>query len=221
MHHAAYHPPPAQEPTYLHVSEQLLVIDKPAGLLCVPGRGADKADCLATRVQARYPEALIVHRLDMATSGLVLMARGTAPQRTLSWMFQRRKVDKRYEAWVAGLWTAAAEGEIALPIGPDWPSRPRQKVDIEHGRPSLTRYRVLEVDTANNRTRLELLPVTGRTHQLRVHLEALGHPILGDTLYGTPHSRTAAARLLLHACYLAFAEPGSGTPLTVHSAAPF
>lgn len=221
MPHAAYHPPPAQEPTYLHVSDRLLVIDKPAGLLCVPGRGADKADCLATRVQARYPDALIVHRLDMATSGLVLMARGAGNQGALGWQFQRRKVEKRYEALVAGRWTAAAEGEIALPIGPDWPNRPRQKVDTEHGRPSLTRYRVLAVDAARGVTRLELLPVTGRTHQLRVHLEALGHPILGDTLYGTPHSRAAAPRLLLHACYLAFVEPGSGAPLTMRSAPPF
>lgn len=189
----------------LHQDARLLLVDKPAGLLCVPGRGADKADCLAVRVQAQFADTLVVHRLDMATSGLVLFGRGAEVQRTLSIAFAERRVHKRYEAVVAGH-PGAAQGEIDLPLAADWPQRPRQQVCRRSGKPSLTRWRLLSHDTAAGTSRLALEPVTGRTHQLRVHLAAIGHPILGDALYAPPHWLAAAPRLLLHACHLAWAD---------------
>lgn len=202
------------------MDEHLLVLDKPAGLLAVPGRGEDKQDCLSARAQAMWPDALVVHRLDMATSGLFLMGRGLHMQRVLSRAFAERGVGKRYEAIVAGTpGPAGAEGVIELPLAADWPRRPLQKVDPEHGRPSTTRWRVLSVqdDTA----RLALEPVTGRSHQLRVHLQAIGHPILGDALYAPPRVRDRAPRLLLHACALRLAHPASGEALAFDSPAPF
>mgnify|MGYP000600159438 CR=1 FL=1 len=196
----------------LHLDDACVVVDKPAGLLSVPGRGPDKQDCAALRVQARVPDALVVHRLDMATSGLWLMARGAAMQRAFSRAFEQREADKRYVAVVAGRVaepdTQDGWGEIDLPLAADWPRRPLQKVDAEHGRPSRTRWRVLahEGDT----TRLELAPLTGRSHQLRVHLLALGHPILGDALYAPPEVQARAPRLLLHACRLSLPDPLGG-----------
>lgn len=216
-----YHPPPPQGLAILHVSAQLIVLDKPSGLLTVPGRGADKADCLLARVQAEFPDALIVHRLDMATSGIVVMARGPACQRALSILFQERKVRKRYQALVDGQWTADAAGEIDLPMIADWPNRPRQKVDCQAGRPSLTRYRVVGSDAVRDVSRVELEPVTGRSHQLRVHMESAGHPILGDELYGTAGSREKADRLMLHACFIEFAHPDTGETIRVESEPPF
>ena len=205
----------------LHASAHLLVVDKPAGLLTVPGRGPDKADCLWRRVQAAYPDALIVHRLDMATSGIVVLARGAASQRALSILFQERQVEKRYQALVSGVWTHEPVGSIDLPLIADWPNRPRQKVDFAVGRPSLTHYRWLENDTLRQRARLELRPVTGRSHQLRVHLQALGHPILGDDLYGAAPTGEAGARLMLHATRIAFADPLSDARIDVASPVPF
>lgn len=196
------------------------MLDKPAGLLAVPGRGEDKQDCLSARAQAMWPDALVVHRLDMATSGLFLMGRGLHMQRVLSRAFAQREVGKRYEAIVAGTpGPAGAEGVIELPLAADWPRRPLQKVDPEHGRPSTTRWRVLSVqgDTA----RLALEPVTGRSHQLRVHLQAIGHPILGDALYAPPQVRDRAPRLLLHACALRLEHPAGGEALAFDSPAPF
>ena len=207
--------------------EHLLVVNKPAGLLCVPGRGPDKQDCLSTRAQALWSDALIVHRLDQPTSGLVLMARGLPMQRALSRIFAERRVHKRYQAVVAGLPqpddTADDEGwsAIALPIAADWERRPLRVVDAQSGQPSLTRWRVLDVDRALGCTRLELEPVTGRTHQLRVHLAALGHPILGDMLYANAAQQASAPRLLLHACTLEFAHPLHGRRCSYISAAPF
>lgn len=217
----SYRPPPQQELVLLHVSEQLLIIDKPSGLLTVPGRGSDKSDCLLSRVQTRFPDALIVHRLDMATSGIVVMGRGPCSQRTLSILFQERKVAKRYQALVDGCWAAAAEGEIDLPLIADWPNRPRQKVDRIGGRPSLTRYRVIETDASREVTRIELAPITGRSHQLRVHMASAGHPILGDDLYGTEQSRAKAYRLMLHASFIEFPHPDSGEPIRAISNPPF
>ena len=211
----------------LHADDDLLVLDKPPGLLCVPGRGPDKQDCLSTRAQALWSDALIVHRLDQATSGLVLMARGLPMQRALSRIFAERRVHKRYQAVVAGLPqpddTADDEGwsAIALPIAADWERRPLRVVDAQSGQPSLTRWRVLDVDRALGCTRLELEPVTGRTHQLRVHLAALGHPILGDMLYANAAQQASAPRLLLHACTLEFAHPLHGRRCSYISAAPF
>lgn len=216
-----YHPPPHRGLSILHLCEQLIVVDKPSGLLSVPGRGAGKEDCLSRRVQAEFPDALIVHRLDMGTSGIVVMGRGARAQRELSILFQERRVHKRYQALVDGQWTAGDTGEIDLPIIVDWPRRPKQKVDHVLGRPSLTRYRLLGIDAAGAVSRLELEPVTGRSHQLRVHLEALGHPILGDDFYGTPASCARAQRLMLHACRIEFDHPGTGAPLRVDCPPPF
>lgn len=209
----------------LHADAALLVLDKPAGLLSVPGRGADKQDCASIRAQALWPDALIVHRLDMATSGLLLMARGAAVQRTLSMAFESRSVDKRYVALVAGHVPppAAGWGEIDLPLMSDWPNRPRQRVDVR-GKPSQTRWRVLahEHDAQGRpQTRLELEPVTGRTHQLRVHLQAFGHPILGDALYADADTQARCPRLQLHASALALTHPLTGQALHWHSPPPF
>ena len=204
----------------LHVDAALIVANKPAGLLSVPGRGTDKCDCLASRVRGQFADALIVHRLDMATSGLILLARGAAVQRSLSVAFAERRIDKTYQALVTGL-VAQDQGEIDLPLAADWPNRPRQQVCAMRGKPSLTRWQVIERDLIHGRTRLALQPVTGRSHQLRVHLAAFGHAILGDELYAAPAVATAAPRLLLHACRLALQHPVDGTSLCIDSAAPF
>lgn len=199
----------------IYCDEWLLVVNKPAGLLSVPGRGEDKQDCLSSRLQHEFPDALVVHRLDMATSGLLIFARGAAMQSRLSGMFRERLVSKRYVAVVAGV-LEEDDGQIDLPIGADWPNRPRQKIDATQGKHSLTLYRVLTRNAET--TRLELEPVTGRTHQLRVHMTAIGHPILGDALYG---NQASAPRLLLHAQSLGFPHPVSNMPLRLECPAPF
>lgn len=196
-------------PPVLFADERLIVVNKPSGLLAVPGRGPDKQDCAVLRVQRDYPDALTVHRLDMATSGLLLLARGAAMQRELSIAFAARRVDKRYVAVLDGcLAEPGAQGEVDLPLTADWPRRPLQKVDQVHGKPSLTRYRVLAVDRAAQTSRVELSPVTGRSHQLRLHMQAIGHAILGDTLYASPAQCARAPRLLLHASALSLPELG-------------
>ena len=213
---------PGADIVCLHADAALLVLDKPAGLLSVPGRGADKQDCASARAQAVWPDALIVHRLDRATSGLLLLARGATMQRTLSMAFESRSVHKRYIALVAGH-LAQDEGEIAQPLLTDWPRRPRQKVTPE-GKPSLTRWRVLarEKDAQGRpQTRLELEPVTGRTHQLRVHLQHVGHPILGDAFYADEAARARSPRLLLHASELGLMHPTSGAAQHWCSPSPF
>jgi len=207
-------PPYARRVLPLYIDDQLIVLDKPAGLLAVPGR--TEPDCLATRAMALWPDALVVHRLDQPTSGLWVMARGAAAQRQLGDAFAARRVAKTYTAVVQGLLTGDA-GEIDLPLAADWPNRPRQQVDVTHGKPALTRWQVLSRDTASATTRLALTPVTGRTHQLRVHLQAIGHPIVGDALYGA----AAALRLMLHASALVLPHPHNGALLRLESAAPF
>jgi tRNA pseudouridine32 synthase/23S rRNA pseudouridine746 synthase len=199
----------------VYSDESLLVVNKPAGLLAVPGRGADKQDCLSARVQRLFPDALVVHRLDMSTSGLMLFARGADLQRCISVMFQEREVSKRYVAIVTGHLKTEI-GEVDLPIIADWPRRPLQKIDAESGKPSLTRYRALDIN--GDATRVELEPVTGRTHQLRLHMASIGHPILGDALYGDVNS---APRLLLHATSLSMLHPLTQAPLHFDSSAPF
>jgi tRNA pseudouridine32 synthase/23S rRNA pseudouridine746 synthase len=201
----------------IYQDASLIVVNKPAGLLAVPGRGADKQDCLASRVQAEFSDALVVHRLDMATSGLLLFARGAEMQRRLSHLFRERLVAKCYVAVVSGR-LELLSGEIDLPLIHDWPNRPRQKVDHESGKPSLTRYRVLAHDDGT--TRVELEPFTGRTHQLRVHMAAIGHPIMGDALYGG-EAEGRAERLLLHASALSFAHPLNAEMLSLASEPPF
>ena len=207
----------------LHEDAHLLALDKPAGLLSVPGRGPERADCLSARAQRRWPDALVVHRLDQATSGLMLLARSLTVQRLLGAAFAERRVGKRYEALVHGRLDAPPStpdgwAEIDLPLIVDWPHRPRSKVDHQTGKPSLTRWQPLAYDAAQHSTRLALAPVTGRSHQLRVHLQAIGHPIVGDTLYGPPDG---APRLMLHACAIELVHPVTGEALSLHSPAPF
>ena len=213
----------------IYADESLLVLNKPAGLLAVPGRGEDKQDCLSSRVQQHYPDALIVHRLDMATSGLMLMARGIVMQRALGQSFESRAVHKRYIAVVDGRLDSRllppespdGWGLIDLPIVVDWPRRPLRIIDAARGKPSQTRWRAVAFDEAASSTRVELEPVTGRSHQLRVHLQALGHPIVGDTLYAPAAVQARAPRLLLHACALRLEHPASGTLLSFESAPGF
>ena len=215
-------PSPATAETHavLYVDDQLIVVDKPTRLLSVSGRGEDKQDCLIARVNHDYPDALIVHRLDFDTSGIVVLARGKVMHRALSIAFQEREVDKRYVAVVDGK-LMAANGEVSLPLLVDWPNRPLHKVDFDNGKPSLTRFRLLAYDAATHSTRVELTPETGRTHQLRVHMQALGHVILGDPLYAEAAVRAKAERLLLHAEFLAFAHPQDGRRLEFTHPAPF
>lgn len=198
--------------------QTLIVLDKPAGLLAVPGRGEDKQDCLSARVQAEYPDALVVHRLDRDTSGLMIMARGLDNQRALARQFEERTVEKRYAAIVAGC-LAASSGRIELPLAKDFVNPPRRRVDYAHGQAAVTDWRVIERLT--NRTRLELAPLTGRSHQLRVHLAEIGHPILGDPLYAPPETQSLADRLLLHASRLTLKHPVSGERMVWQSPAPF
>ena len=191
----------------IYADAHLLVLNKPAGLLTVPGKGADKQDCLSARVQKNFPDALIVHRLDMATSGLMLMARGSAMQAALSKLFELREIHKRYVAVVDGHMKTHDDWQlINLPIALDWPNRPLRIIHAD-GKPSQTRWRMLDYAAATHTTRVELEPITGRSHQLRVHLKALGHPILGDALYAPAEVVAKAPRLLLHACALQFLHP--------------
>jgi len=212
----------------IHEDEHILVLDKPAGLLAVPGRGPDKQDCLSSRALQRWPDALVVHRLDMATSGLVVMARGIEMQRRLSLAFEKRRVHKRYLAVVVGELANPdpdnAWQTIDLPLMVDWMNRPRSIVEHTHGKPSVTRWRMATDAPAQHAgigTRVELEPVTGRTHQLRVHLQAIGHPIAGDPLYASVEDEALAPRLLLHAATLTVPHPLTNEPLTFHSPCPF
>ena len=214
----------------LHVDASLLVFDKPAGLLCVPGRGPDKQDCLSARAVTQWPDAKVVHRLDMATSGLVLMARGIQAQRALGLAFEKRRVGKCYVAVVWGELrenTAATEPEdgwhtIDLPLLLDWHNRPRSVVNHAEGKPSITRWRVAKPQPADppGTTRLDLEPITGRSHQLRVHLQAIGHPIVGDPLYGAAPPEPGQ-RLLLHAQGICFPHPATGETVAFVAPCPF
>ena len=226
--------PPLQ---VVHADAALLVLEKPTGLLSVPGKGAAKQDSLSARAQIHYPDALIVHRLDMATSGLLLMARGIDSQRRLSHAFASREVSKQYIAVVDGAMPAPADawGVIDLPIALDWPQRPLRHIDPALGKPSMTRWQITpdRDETATGagttatfdrdlpRTRLLLEPVTGRSHQLRVHLAALGHAILGDALYASPAVQARSPRLLLHASRLVLNHPVTGVTMTFESAPEF
>ena len=217
---AARHPVALPGLIVIHEDAHLLVLDKQPGLLCVPGRGEDKQDCLSARALARWTDALVVHRLDMATSGLVLMARSPAAQRALGDAFAKQEISKRYEAIVAGTLAESPDWSIIdAPIAADWPRRPMQKIDAA-GKPSITRWRALGA-MPSNATRLLLEPRTGRTHQLRVHLASIGHPILGDALYAEDSVRDRSERLMLHASVLQFRHPASGETMRLESAPPF
>ena len=198
----------------VYADHAIVVLNKPSGLLAVPGKGKNKQDCLSIRVQAQYADALIVHRLDMATSGLMIMARSPAVQRTLNDAFATREVHKRYVALVDGLLQVSDDWQtIDQPILVDWPNRPLRKIDPVTGKPSITRWRCVASDTAANTSRLELEPLTGRSHQLRIHLQSIGHPILGDALYAPAAVAAASTRLLLHATELALRHPLTGVAM--------
>lgn len=210
-------------PCVVRTDATLVVVDKPAGQLSVPGRGPLSVGSLSEQVEALHPEARTVHRLDMATSGLLLFALGAHWQRVYSRLFAERLVEKRYVALVHGRlgMGAGSSGEIDLPLAADWPNRPRQQVDRLRGKPCLTRWEVLDHDARGAWTRVALAPVTGRTHQLRVHLAAIGHPILGDALYGPQDGVAAPPRLMLHAYSLAFNHPETGQSIALSSPVPF
>jgi tRNA pseudouridine32 synthase/23S rRNA pseudouridine746 synthase len=215
----------------VYFDDHLLVLNKPSGLLSVPGRGEDKQDCLIARAQIEWPDALTVHRLDMATSGLVVIARGPEVQRSLSQAFAVREVHKTYEAVVDGILQnthssgADAWHDIQIPLLIDWPNRPKSKIDWEHGKASHTQWRLKKSIPNDNKThpstRVELQALTGRTHQLRLHMLAIGHPILGDNLYAPNEALSKAPRLLLHARQLQFKHPITAEWLSFESTVPF
>jgi len=213
-------PYPDGQPLIHHQDAFLLAVEKPGGLLAVPGRGADKQDCLLSRVRKKHPSALVVHRLDMGTSGLMLFALDAETQRELGTLFETRRISKQYVARVRGV-PDPSEGEIDLPLIADWPRRPRQRVDFARGKAAHTRYRVIESANDGTSSRVELIPTTGRSHQLRVHLAELGHPVLGDGLYADSHTVGMATRLMLHAERLCFEHPRLSGRLSLHSPAPF
>ncbi len=196
----------------------LLILEKPSGLLSVPGRGPDLQDCLSSRIQTRFPTALVVHRLDRDTSGLMIMALDKTSQRNISLQFEERKVHKIYECIVRGTPTEHA-GCITLPIGRDLTRPPRYKIDHENGRFSETSWNVLE--NQNGHARLQIEPLTGRSHQIRLHLASVDHPILGDPLYADAAALSAADRLLLHACEIQFSHPVTGKIMCWKSSCPF
>ena len=210
--------PPQGKVCYVHTDPDLIVIDKPAELLSVPGRGPEKADCAISRVQTDHPDALTVHRLDMSTSGLLVFARSKEAQRRLAIQFEKGVIAKSYIADVWGT-SVPGSGTIDLPLGQDWPNRPRQKVDHDAGKPSQTQYET--IGSHDHGVRLALTPLTGRTHQLRLHLAAIGHPILGDDIYAHAEALAAAPRLNLHATRLELMHPTSNDRLRFESPCPF
>ena len=211
---AAYEPP--DDPlTVLHADHEVVVVDKPAGLLSVPGKGAHLADCLLARVQTAFPQALLVHRLDRDTSGVMVFGLTAHAQRHLSMQFEKRKTRKTYVARVHG-YLSPKTGTVDLPLIVDWPNRPRQKVDHEAGKQAITEWRV--VRQGKDETRVRLYPRTGRSHQLRVHMLALGHPIIGDPLYSDP---AEAPRMMLHAEQLRFGHPDGGRGVAFTAKCPF
>ena len=211
----------------VYLDNHLVVLNKPSGLLSVPGRGEDKQDCLIARAQSEWPDALTVHRLDMATSGLVVVARGHEVQRSLSQAFALRDVHKTYEAVVDGILQSAnsissdAWDDIQMPLLIDWPNRPKSKVDWEHGKPSHTKWRIKNGPCLEATTRVEMQAITGRTHQLRLHMMAIGHAILGDALYASAEILAKSPRLLLHARELKFKHPMTAEWMAFESTVPF
>ena len=223
MQPLVYQPPATDPLPVLFADDSLLVMDKPAGLLSVPGRLEEHRDSLLTRCLVDFPDAPVVHRLDLATSGDLVLARGLEANRALSQQFQQRSVAKTYTAVVEGR-PETAKGEVDLPLICDWPNRPRQIVDFEMGKPSQTRWFRMDEGAGwpgIDSTRLRLEPITGRSHQLRVHMAEIGHAILGDGFYATPAGHAAAPRLLLHASRLSLHHPASGDPLTFEAPCPF
>ena len=210
--------PPDTPLDIIHLDDQILAINKPSGLLSVPGKAMEHRDCLETRVKAAYPDALLVHRLDMDTSGVMVFGMGKAAQRHISSQFQKRQLEKTYVARVSGS-VSEDTGSVDLPLIVDWPNRPLQMVDHTRGKPSVTDWTVLAREDCA--TRMELRPKTGRSHQLRVHMLELGHPILGDRFYGNAEVIAAADRLQLHAQTLHMRHPDGGAWLTLQAPCPF
>ena len=213
-----YQPPLSPFLSLLYHDDDVIVVNKPSGLLSVPGKAPEHRDSLITRIQRVYPDARIVHRLDMATSGVMVVAQHKDSHRQLSRQFELRQTAKRYFARVAGV-PAQSSGSVDLPLICDWPNRPKQKVDFESGKPALTHYKVVQQDATE--ALVALIPITGRSHQLRVHMLELGHPILGDRLYGTPSVIASAPRLQLHAETLSFTHPTSGKRMQFSAPLPF
>ena len=213
-----HYAPPLGEIVVLHCDDDLLFVEKPSGLLSVPGKPLDHRDCLEARVVTEFPDALLIHRLDLETSGVMVFALNKRAQKHVNQQFERRVVEKTYIARVAGQ-VGADEGEIDLPLIADWPRRPMQKVCHETGKPARTRWRVLEREV--EATRLELRPETGRSHQIRVHLKEIGHPILGDPFYASEDIYRAVARLQLHALSLELRHPSGGDWLRIEAPCPF
>lgn len=214
-----YNPP--REP-WLHILYQdahIMVVNKPSGLLSVPGRLDEHKDSVMTRVQRDFPQAESVHRLDMATSGVMVVALTKAAERELKRQFREREPSKTYVACIWGH-PEKEEGLVDLPLICDWPNRPKQMVCFETGKAAQTEYQVLEY-RADNSARVSLKPITGRSHQLRVHMLALGHPILGDNFYAHPEAKAMAARLLLHAESLTITHPAFGNAMTFRQPADF
>ena len=209
--------PPNTRLNVLHQDDHILVVDKPAGLLSVPGKLAGRQDCLITRLQAVHWDALLVHRLECDTSGVMIFARTKTAQGYLGQEFEQRRTKKTYVARVWGQ-MAADTGHVDLPLATDWPNRPRQQVDFEHGRAAQTDWQVIDRDTYSTRMRLQ--PLTGRSHQLRVHMLELGHPILGDPIYASGPARDFP-RLMLHAETLSLHHPATDAPMTFAAACPF
>ncbi|WP_423187575.1 RluA family pseudouridine synthase [Alishewanella sp. d11] len=212
-----YQPPQSPYLDILYQDEDIVVLNKPSGLLSVPGKATEHFDSVQYRVQRVWPNAAIVHRLDMATSGVMVMALNKVAQRHLNHQFQLRQTAKIYHARVAGQ-VKADSGSIDLPLICDWPNRPKQKVCYQHGKPSLTNFKVLA--RGEHETRLQLEPVTGRSHQLRVHLQFIGHPILGDKFYAKMVS-SEVARLQLHAVSLELQHPSTGVLQKFAALCPF
>lgn len=209
--------PTEEQPRLIHHDDQILVVEKPAGLLSVPGRGEDRADCLINRLRGAFPTVLLVHRLDLDTSGIMVFGLTPHAQKHLGQQFERRQVKKAYVARVWGR-LEGKEGRVDLPLIVDWPNRPRQKVDHAEGRPAQTDWRVIRASDAE--TRVRLYPLTGRSHQLRVHMASLGHPILGDPLYAEGPAADYP-RLMLHAESLRLRHPDSNVTMSFSAPPPF
>ena len=205
---------PCQAPLpIVYADDDIVLVNKPSGLLSVPGRDPDNYDSVYARLLARFGEIHVVHRLDMDTSGVMVMARHKQALSHLSRQFQQRSTVKHYQAWVDGR-LDQVEGEVNLPLRCDWPNRPKQMVDMIEGKPSLTRFKVLDYDAGRDVTLVRLFPVTGRSHQLRVHMAALGHPILGCRFYAHDQAVQKATRLQLHAQYIRLQHPANNLPVS-------
>ena len=211
--------PPQEDLVIVYEDDDLVVIEKPAGLLSVPGRLPEHQDSAYLRVLAQFPQAKITHRLDMATSGILMFAKHRDAEVAVSKMFQARTVDKHYIALVQG--QLDAEGSVEVPLITDWENRPRQIVHFELGKPAKTLYQALSYDIETDITRVLLTPITGRSHQLRVHMQYIGHPITGDKLYHPEPTRSPLKRMALHASFLAFKQPLSGKAVAIHGSVPF